>query len=73
MSLEKLIGDLLLRHSCVVLPGLGGFVARVEPAMLLRDKGSILPPSKAILFNRQLLTNDGLLIAAFAKEALVPY
>jgi hypothetical protein len=68
MSIEKLIGDLLLRHNCVVVPSFGGFVAKQTPASIDKVNGIMLPPKKSLLFNRQLVTNDGLLIACFAKE-----
>lgn len=68
MSIEKLIGDLLLRHNCVVVPSFGGFVAKQTAASIDKTNGIMLPPKKSLLFNRQLINNDGLLIASFAKE-----
>ncbi len=68
MSIEKLIGDLLLRYNCVVVPSFGGFVAKQTPASIDKVNGIMLPPKKSLLFNRQLINNDGLLIASFAKE-----
>ncbi len=68
MSIEKLIGDLLLRHNCVVVPSFGGFVAKQTPASIDKVNGIMLPPKKSLLFNRQLINNDGLLIASYARE-----
>jgi hypothetical protein len=68
MSIEKLIGDLLLRHNYVVVPSFGGFVAKQTAASIDKVNGIMLPPKKSLLFNRQLINNDGLLIASFAKE-----
>lgn len=68
MSIEKLIGDLLLRHNCVVVPSFGGFVAKQTAATIDKVNGIMLPPKKSLLFNRQLINNDGLLIASFAQE-----
>jgi hypothetical protein len=73
MSIEKLIGDLLLRHNCVVVPSFGGFVAKQTPASIDKVHGIMLPPKKSLLFNRQLINNDGLLIASFAKEMGVTF
>ncbi|MCH2224273.1 MAG: SPOR domain-containing protein [Crocinitomicaceae bacterium] len=61
-SIEQLIGDLLLRHNCVVVPTFGGFVAKQVSAKVDYDKGIINPPKKSLLFNAQLINNDGLLI-----------
>lgn len=68
MLIDQLIGDLLLRHNCVVVPSFGGFVAKQTSAVLDASTGTMLPPRKSLLFNKQLINNDGLLIASFAKE-----
>jgi hypothetical protein len=72
-SVEQLIGDLLLRHNCVIVPSFGGFVAKPVPASIDFDKGTMTPPSKSLLFNKQLINNDGLLINEFAQANAVDY
>jgi hypothetical protein len=61
-SIEKHISDLLYLHDCVIVPGLGGFVANHSPAVVLDERHLFMPPSKEIGFNRSLLHNDGLLV-----------
>ena len=61
-TIGKYISDLLILHDCVIVPGLGGFVANYQPATLSEEKGLFLPPKKEIGFNRSLMHNDGLLI-----------
>ena len=73
VSVEQLIGNLLLRHNCVIIPSFGGFVAKRVSARIDFEKGTMQPPSKSILFNRQLLNNDGLLINEFSRENEVSY
>lgn len=73
MYIEELIGDLLLRHNCVVIPTFGGFVAGQTSATFDATKGTILPPRKSLLFNKQLINNDGLLIAAYAHATKKSY
>lgn len=73
VSVEQLIGNLLLRHNCVIIPSFGGFVAKRASARIDFEKGTMQPPSKSILFNRQLLNNDGLLINEFSRENEVSY
>lgn len=68
MLIEQLIGELLLRHNCVVVPSFGGFVAKQTAARIDFKNGVMTPPQKSLLFNRQLINNDGLLIASFARE-----
>lgn len=72
-ALEKLIGDLLLQHNCVVVPSFGGFVAQRISASIDAEKGTISPPRKSILFNKQLINNDGLLVSAYAQNQGIQY
>jgi len=73
LTVEQLIGNLLIRHNCVVVPGFGGFVAQRVAAQLDLSSGSMSPAKKSVLFNRQLIANDGLLIQAYAHQAGVNY
>lgn len=68
MLIEKLIGDLLLRHNCVVVPSFGGFVSKQTSAVIDYKTGVMHPPKKSLLFNKQLINNDGLLASVLAKE-----
>jgi len=73
MTVETLIGDLLLQHNCVVVPNFGGFVAQRISAQLDFEKGVMLPARKSVLFNRSLVNNDGLLITALAQQNELSY
>lgn len=65
MQFENLIKDLLYSNDCVVLPGLGGFVAKYKGASLNSNLHTLFPPQKTIGFNPQIKENDGLLTSAF--------
>lgn len=67
-SVEQLIGDLLMQNNCVIVPSFGGFVAQQVSAKIDFDSGKIFPPRKSLLFNKQLINNDGLLINELAKK-----
>ncbi|HNR86040.1 MAG TPA: hypothetical protein PKN38_05475, partial [Taishania sp.] len=71
--MEQIIGDLLIRHNCVIIPEFGGFVTQRTAAKIDTNLGVITPPSKSLLFNRQLINNDGLLIAELAQQTRVSY
>lgn len=71
--IEQIISELLLRHNCVIVPSFGGFVARKTSASIDYQTGVMHPPKKSILFNRQLINNDGLLIAEYAVKNRVQY
>ena len=66
-NVEGIIGQLLFRHNCVIIPSFGGFVAKPVSAKIDFDNGIMYPPSKSLLFNRQLVNNDGLLINEYAE------
>lgn len=73
LTVEQLIGDLLLQHNCVIVPSFGGFVAQRMSAKIDPAKGVIVPPKKSVLFNKQLINNDGLLIAALSQANSLSY
>lgn len=73
MNINKSIRELLLRHSCLVIPGFGGFVASIDEAQINLKKGIIIPPRKAILFNKNLINNDGLLVHHLAAANHLTY
>jgi len=64
MQFENLIKDLLYSNDCVVLPGLGGFIAKYKGATLNTSLHTVYPPQKTIGFNPQIKENDGLLVSA---------
>lgn len=65
---EEILIELLLRHNCVVVPGFGGFVAKQVSAQIDFEKGTVTPPKKELLFNRFLLTDDGLFLAEMSRR-----
>jgi hypothetical protein len=67
LNVEKFIEKLLLKHDCVIIPALGGFVAHYEPAYQDKESGLFYPPSRIIGFNAQLRMNDGLLAQAYMQ------
>ncbi|MDG1657662.1 MAG: SPOR domain-containing protein [Crocinitomicaceae bacterium] len=72
-TIEHLIGDLLVRHNCVIVPSFGGFVAKQISAKIDFDKGSMMPPRKSLLFNKQLINNDGLLINELSQAEQISF
>lgn len=72
-SVDQLIGELLLRHNCVIVPSFGGFIAKKKSATIDYATGLMSPPSKSLLFNRQLINSDGLLVADLAYRNKISY
>ncbi len=67
-SVVHYISELLFLHDCVIVPEFGGFVANKKSAQLNKNTGRVSPPSKQILFNINLKTNDGLLVTHIANK-----
>lgn len=75
ISLGKHIEILLLEHDCVIVPGLGAFIANHASACYNENGDNMfLPPYRNICFNQSLATNDGLLVQAYmsAYDAAYP-
>jgi len=72
-TISKHITALIHLHDCVIVPGLGAFVANYKPAQVIAEQGLFLPPKKEIGFNRVLTHNDGLLSDYIARAQSMTY
>lgn len=68
MNIEKEIIDLLNYHECVIVPHFGAFISNYRPAGYNAHTGSFTPPSKDVVFNSKIQSNDGLLINHIAEK-----
>lgn len=73
MVLEHYISDLLYRYNCVVVPGFGAFLTQKNPAKINVVTNTFSAPNKSIVFNRQLTSNDGLLVSYVSNAEKVSY
>ncbi len=73
MDIRSYIKDLLYLHDCVIIPGFGGFVTGYQASEIHKYWNLIYPPSKTILFNRRLQTNDGVFINHLAQQENMDY
>ena len=73
VQFELILFDLLVRHNCVIVPEFGGFVSKRVSSKIDFDKGLVIPPSKHLLFNKHLTTNDGLLLSDYAEKNAITY
>jgi hypothetical protein len=58
---RALLPGMFLDYDCVIIPGLGGFVCNERAAWYDEQKAEMVPPSRDVLFNPNLIHNDGLL------------
>jgi len=73
MKLETYISQLLFHHECVIVPNLGGFVGNYKSAYIQPLQHKFHAPSKQISFNKNLITNDGLLAHYVAEKETLSY
>ncbi len=72
-NIEKYISELLFEHDCVIVPALGGFVARSSSSYFAKTGNALLPPYKSIVFNKNLSNNDGLLAGYIMQKESATY
>lgn len=72
-SIWDSVKDLLHQHDCVIVPGFGGFVCNREPSKIDQVSHIITPPSRKVVFNQNLKTNDGLLAGYLVSKQGLSY
>lgn len=64
---------LLFRHECVILPGVGAFMASEVSASIESGAGVIVPPYRELTFNSSIKVDDGLLSHSVARKERVDH
>jgi len=73
MKIARYVGELLFDYECVVIPGLGGFIAEDRSVKINKVTDKFSPPYRKIHFNLHLIANDGLLVNFVAAEENITY
>ena len=74
LELARHIEILLLKHDCVIVPGLGGFIAHHVEARYDHECGCFLPPLRTLGFNPQLNSlNDSILAQFYVEHMEISY
>ena len=73
LGIPLYISELLYVSDCVIIPGLGGFVANSRSAFLNPAQHTFNPPVRRIAFNASLRTNDGLLANYVSRREGITY
>lgn len=73
IQIERHIEALLLENDCVIVPGLGGFMAHHIDADYSEEEQMFLPPQRTIGFNPQLKLNDSLLAQSYVEVYDISY
>lgn len=72
-KLERHISQLLARHNCVIVPGLGAFLAHSVPAAYNSEEQLFMPPHRTLGFNSQVTMNDALLVSDYMTSENISY
>lgn len=70
-TLSQHITTLLRRNDCVIVPGLGAFVATRREAVV--SASVMLPPAREVTFNPALTHDDGLLAGSVSRRLRIPF
>ena len=73
IQLARHIEILLLDNDCVIVPGLGGFMAHHVCARYCAETETFLPPMRQLGFNSQLQINDSLLAQSYIEAYDISY
>lgn len=65
--------ELLYVHDCIVLPGFGGLIGNYATARVHPVSHVFQMPLKQLAFNRNLKTDDGLLVNQYAKNENISF
>ena len=73
IEISRHIEILLLSNDCVIVPGLGGFMAHHIDSRYEEDENLFLPPLRTLGFNPQLKINDSLLAQSYVEAYDISY
>lgn len=68
IDLNRELAALFYEHESVHLPGIGGFVLRDTPAEVDPVQGKVEAPSRQLVFDPNLVIDDGLLLTRLREE-----
>lgn len=72
-NLVKYTTRLVAQYNCVIIPGLGAFLAHNVPASYSIEGATFMPPHRALGFNPQVTIDDALLVSEYIYAQHIPY
>ena len=72
-NLIRHITKLLSRHNCVILPGIGAFLAHKVPASYNAKEQIFMPPHRELGFNPNITVDDALLLSEYVSAGNTTY
>jgi nucleoid DNA-binding protein len=68
LNISKYIKELIIKNECIILSGFGGFETHYKPASIDDATGSIVPPSKQVVFRPDFTRDNGVLFNFVARK-----
>ena len=72
-NLVKNISRLIAQHNCVIIPGVGAFLAHRVPACYNAKERVFMPPHRSLVFNPQVTVDDALLLSEYMDDGTMSY
>ena len=72
-NLVKNISRLIAQHNCVIMPGVGAFLAHRVPAYYSAKEKIFMPPHRSLAFNPQVTVDDALLLSEYMGDGTMSY
>lgn len=72
-KLIKNISKLVASNDCVIIPGVGAFLAHQVPARYNAEDNIFMPPHRALIFNPQIKVDDMLLLSEYLAGGKLSY
>ena len=72
-NLVKNISKLIAQHNCVIIPGVGAFLAHRVPAYYNAKERVFMPPHRSLVFNPQVTVDDALLLSEYMEDGTMSY
>lgn len=72
-KLVKNISRLIAQHNCVIMPGVGAFLAHRVPAYYSAAERVFMPPHRELCFNPQVTVDDALLLSEYMSDGMLSY
>ncbi len=68
MNISNYIKELIIKNECIILSGFGGFETHYRPASIDNATGSIVPPSKQVVFRPDYTKDNGVLLNFVSRK-----
>lgn len=72
-NLIKYTARLVAQHNCVIIPGMGAFLAHDVSAYYDAENAAFMPPMRTLAFNPQVTVDDALLVSEYINALQLTY